>query len=371
MQESTPYLYQEIAESIRRRIAAGDLKAGNKLPPVRQMAQQWHCTPGTVSRAYAILTQEGLVAGQRGSGTHVLSNRLQPEQPSWHWAALVNRAEQFLLEAINKGHSPAHAEAALRLAISRWQEIQDNRSPLEKVDTAVSTHLRFAGSHDLAVAFMTRLLTETEPEFELETNFVGSLGGLIALAQNEADIAGTHLWDEATDNYNLPTIRRLLPGSRFVMVTLALRSLGLIISPENPCQIETLADLANPDVRLVNRQTGSGTRVWFDAQLNTLQIKPDSLIGYGREEVTHMGVARAVKQGEADVGLGIYAAAAAYGLHFIPLTQERYDLVFKEAVWQTPAAQTLVGIIRSDRFKTWIEALGGYDTAVTGQEIWS
>ena len=371
MQETTPYLYQEIAETLRRRIAAGELKAGDKLPPVREMAKQWQCTPGTVSRAYAILTQEGLVAGQRGSGTHVLSNRLQPEQPTWYWAALVNRAEQFLLEAINKGHSPVQAEAALRLAITRWQEIQAKRSPLEKGNTAVSTHLRFVGSHDLAVGFMTRLLAETEPEYELETNFVGSLGGLIALAQNEADIAGTHLWDEATNDYNLPTIRRLLPGCRVVMVTLALRSLGLMTAPNNPHQIESLADLAKSDVRLVNRQAGSGTRVWLDAQVRALKIQPETLLGYGREEITHMAVARAVKQGEADVGLGIYAAAAAFGLHFVPLTQERYDLVFPESVWRNPAAQTLVGIIRSERFKAQIEALGGYDTAVTGQEIWS
>lgn len=372
MQESTPYLYQEIAESLRRRIAAGDLQAGDKLPPVRQMAERWNCTPGTVSRAYAILTQEGLVAGQRGSGTHVLPNTLQPEQPAWHWAALVNRAEQYLLEALNKGHSPLHTEAALRLAISRWQELQRQGSPLESGQPTVAAHhLRFAGSHDLAVGFMTQLLTEDELELKLETNYIGSLGGLIALAQNEADVAGAHLWDEATDSYNLPYVHRLLPGRRVVLVTLALRSLGLMTASHNPHQIQTLADLAQPDVRLVNRQSGSGTRVWLDAQLKALDINPQMLTGYDREEVTHMAVAQAIQQGEADVGLGIHAAAAAYGLHFIPLTQEQYDLVFPEAIWQTPSAQSLVAIIHSDRFKAWLEALGGYDTAVTGQEIWS
>lgn len=373
MQETTPYLYQEIAESLRRRIAAGELQAGDKLPPVRQMAQQWNCTPGTVGRAYAVLTQEGLVAGQRGSGTHVLPNTLQPEQPAWHWAALVNRAEQYLLEAINKGHSPLHAEAALRLAISRWQELQRQGSPLEggEAEMAASSCLHFAGSHDLAVGFMTRLLAEAEPELALETSFVGSLGGLMALAQNEADVAGSHLWDEATDSYNLPYVHRLLPGRRAVLLTLAHRSLGLMTAPDNPHQIQTLADLAKPEVGLINRQSGSGTRVWLDAQLKALAIDPQTLDGYGREEVTHMAVAQAIQQGEADVGLGIHAAAAAYGLHFIPLTQERYDLVFPETVWQTPAAQALVAIIRSSEFKAAVAALGGYDTAVTGQEMWS
>jgi putative molybdopterin biosynthesis protein len=218
---------------------------------------------------------------------------------------------------------------------------------------------------------MTRLLTESEPELALETSFMGSLGGLIALAQNEADVAGTHLWDETTDSYNLPYVRRLLPGRRIVLVTLALRSLGLMTAPDNPHQIEKLADLAQPAVRLANRQPGSGTRVWLDARLKALAIDPQTVTGYGREEMTHMAVAQAVRQGEADVGPGIHAAAAAYGLHFIPLTQERYDLVFPEAVWQTAAAQALVGIIRSESFKEAVEALGGYDTAVTGQEIWS
>jgi putative molybdopterin biosynthesis protein len=232
-----------------------------------------------------------------------------------------------------------------------------------------SSSLRFAGSHDLAIGFMTRLLAETEPILQLETNYVGSLGGLMALAQGEADVAGSHLWDAASDGYNFPYVRRLLPGRRAVLVTLALRSLGLMTVPGNPQHIETLADLVG--VRFINRQAGSGTRVWLDAQLERLGIDPAVLVGYEREEVTHMAVAQAIQQGEADVGLGIYAAAAAYGLHFIPLTQERYDLVFLEDVWQTPAVQALVAIVRSDRFKVRIEALGGYDTAVTGQEIWS
>jgi putative molybdopterin biosynthesis protein len=139
----------------------------------------------------------------------------------------------------------------------------------------------------------------------------------------------------------------------------------------NPHQIENLADLVRPGLRLVNRQSGSGTRVWLDAQLRALAIDSQEVTGYGREVVTHMGVAQAIQQGKADVGLGIHAAAAAYGLHFIPLTQERYDVVFPEAVWQAPAGQALAAIIRSEPFKESVEALGGYDTAVTGEETWS
>jgi putative molybdopterin biosynthesis protein len=192
----------------------------------------------------------------------------------------------------------------------------------------------------------------------------------MALAQNGAEVAGIHLWDETTDSYNLPYVCRLLPGRRVVLLTLSHRSLGLMTAPDNPHQIAKLADLARPGLRLINRQSGSGTRVWLDAQLKALGINTTLLAGYDGEKLTHMAVAQAIKDGEADVGLGIYAAAAANGLHFIPLTQERYDLVFPESIWQTPAAQSLASIIRSHQFQEAVMALGGYDTAVTGQETW-
>jgi putative molybdopterin biosynthesis protein len=192
----------------------------------------------------------------------------------------------------------------------------------------------------------------------------------MALARDEADVTGAHLWDETTDTYNVPFVRRLLPGRRAVLVTLVHRSLGLIVPPGNPQTLQSVRDLIQPGVRLVNRQSGSGTRVWLDAQLRDLDITPQSVAGYEREELTHLSVARAVDQGEVTVGLGIHAAASVYGLDFIPLTQERYDLVFLEATWNTPAAGALLKILRSPQFKEAVAALGGYDTTETGQETW-
>jgi molybdate-binding protein/DNA-binding transcriptional regulator YhcF (GntR family) len=369
--EPKTFLYLEIAESLRRRIAAGDLQPGDKLPPVREMARRWGCTPGTVSRAYAQLAREGLVAGRRGGGTRVVPGVLGSERPAWQWAALVNRAEQFLLEALRGGHTPAQAESAMSVAISRWRETQREGVPPSRPAPDIGAmELRFAGSHDLALDMMARMLTGEIPEARLSVEYVGSLGGLMALARGEAEIAGAHLWDEASDTYNVPFVRRLLPGRRVALVTLAHRSLGLIAPPGNPQGLQRLADLARPDVRLVNRQPGSGTRVWLDAQLGALSIPPQAIAGYEREELTHLGVAHAVDQGEATVGLGIHAAASAYGLDFVPLTKERYDLVFPEAVWSSPAAQALVAIARSARFREAVAALGGYDTSETGRETW-
>ncbi len=367
MRDSNAFLYQKIAESLRQRIASGELKPGDKLPPVRTLAHQWDCTPGTVSRAYAQLVQEGLVAGHRGSGTKVLPSPLQPQDPTWQWASLVNRAEQFLLEAIGSGHTPAQVEAALSVASARWRDLQhQNTSPPR---TAPPTRLRFTGSHDLTVEILARMLADTKAEEGLSVTYLGSLGGLMTLARNEAEVAGIHLWDELSDTYNIPFVRRLLPGRRVALVTLAHRSLGLITPPENPQQLRCLADLSRSDVRLVNRQAGSGTRIWLDAQLKALAISPGSVSGYEREEVTHLAVARAVEEGTATVGLGIHAAASAYRLGFVPLTQERYDLAFRQDVWGTAVAQSLVTVVRSTRFKEAVAALGGYDTRETGQEV--
>ncbi|MCP4542238.1 MAG: GntR family transcriptional regulator [Chloroflexi bacterium] len=371
MRKPKTFLYLEIAESLRRRIASGELQPGEKLSPVREMARRWSCTPGTVSRTYTQLAEEGLVVGHRGGGTRVTSSALQPERPTWQWATLINRAEQFLLEAINKGHTPVEVESALSVAISRWQELQRGREGQPRSESAGATvELVFAGSHDLAVDLMTRMLAEEAPDVRLSVEYVGSLGGLMALANDKASVAGSHLWDETTDTYNVPFVQRLLPGRRVVLLTLAHRSLGLAVPPGNPQKIKSLVDITKPGVRLINRQSGSGTRVWLDAQLKSLDVQLESVSGYEQEEITHLAVAHAVEDGRATVGLGIHAAAAACGLDFVPLTKERYDLVLSEAAWSLPTGQALVKVVRSDRFQETISALGGYDTAETGQETW-
>ncbi|MDX1688185.1 MAG: substrate-binding domain-containing protein [Candidatus Promineifilaceae bacterium] len=372
MADTNTFLYQEIAESLRRRIAAGKLGPGDRLPPVRDLAEQWQCTPGTVSRAYRALADEGLVTARRGSGTHVAPNLLQPERPQWQWAALVNRAEQFLLEALSAGHTPPAAAAALSAAVSRWEALQQE-SQSEAAGhgpAAGEAPFRFAGSHDLAVDLLRRLLEEEAPTVHLSVEYAGSLGGLMALARGEADVAGAHLWDAASDSYNLPFVRRLFPGRRVALVTLVHRSLGLILPADNAQKVSALSELTAPGVRFVNRQTGSGTRVWLDARLEALDIDPATIAGYEREEATHTAVARAVHEGQATAGLGIHAAAAAYGLGFVGLARERYELVMSEQVRSTPPARALVKVIQSRRFREAVDALGGYDTAETGHERW-
>ncbi len=370
MTDQTP-LYSQIAEAIRRRIATGELNPGDSLPPVRAMANQWGCTPGTVNRAYRTLATEGLVVGRRGKGTYVTPSPVQPSHTAWGWADLVHRAEGFLLQAVSEGHDPIEIEAAFFLAVSRYNELRASQKTRREIPTTPQSGiLRFAGSHDLAVEFVARQLSERPSSPLLAISFCGSLGGLLALASDEADLAGIHLWDEGTDAYNIPFVERIFPGRKMVLLTMTHRQLGLIVPRGNPQEIKELGDLARREILFSNRQAGSGTRVWLDAQLKKLAVQVEKIHGYADEHTTHLAVARAIAEGNATVGLGLYAAAASFGLDFIPLTKERYDLVIPAESMAREEIQFLLQMIRSPRSKATIGALGGYDPSEIGNETW-
>ena len=377
MREPDTLIYLEIAESVRRLIVSGELKPGDQLPPIREQAKTWNCTPGTVARAYAELAEEGLVSGRRGAGTRVTESALHAAPTTWRWAALVNRADKFLLDALSEGHTPAQVEAALSVAVSRWEDLQGTRLPSPERQgapappaEAAQNQLRFVGSHDLVIESLPRRLAQQHAEFSLSLEYTGSLGGLMALARGRADLAGIHLWDAESDTYNTPFVRRVLPGRSLVLLTLFHRSLGLVVPSGNPQQVHSLSDLNQPEVTFINRQAGSGTRVWLDAQLKRLGIAHEAIAGYLQTAATHLAVARAVAEKKATVGLAIEAAATALGLGFVPLTREQYDLVLPEEIWTSPAGQSLLEVIHSAEFRQAVESLGGYDLTATGQEAW-
>jgi putative molybdopterin biosynthesis protein len=222
----------------------------------------------------------------------------------------------------------------------------------------------------MAVAWLATRFSEIVSGFSLQLSFSGSLGGLIALAEGQADLAGCHLWDQESDSYNLPFVRRLLPGRRVALLTLAHRHLGLIVASGNPVQIGGLEDLARPGLRFVNRQPGSGTRVWLDASLHQLGIQASQINGYLDEKLTHSEVARSVADGRADVGLGLEASARVFELWFLPLVVERYDFVLLAETMETLWAKALGEWLRDDEARNAIEALGGYDVDETGLVRW-
>lgn len=362
--DRTP-LYLQIAESVRQEIAYGALRAGDTLPSLRVVAERWRCTVGTVQRAYAELAREGLVTTRFGQGTRVAAGA-PPAGPATplRRATLANHTERFLLEMLAGGYDAGEVEQALRLALERWQSMADAPTP-ETPQT-----LRFAGSHDPAVAMLAADFDQIAPGWAMAVRFSGSLGGLMALARGEAELAGCHLWDQTSDSYNAPFVRHVLPGRSVALLTVAHRRLGLLTAPGNPQGIAGLADLARGRWRFINRQRGSGTRVWLDAQLRAAGVDAATLAGYQQEVTTHGAVAEAIAAGQAEVGLGIETAALAHGLGFVPLASERYDLAMPATVWEQPAVQMLAAWLESTAARDAIDALGGYDTAESGRVVW-
>ena len=237
--------------------------------------------------------------------------------------------------------------------------------PAEEIERKIVA----TGSHDLTLDLLASLLRRTDPGLTLSSSNVGSLGGLIALGRGEAHLAGSHLLDEETGEYNLPFVRRYLEGRDVVIVRLVGRTQGLMVPSGNPLGIASLEDLFRDGVSFVNRQRGSGTRVLLDYKLKRLGPEPGRIAGYEREEYTHLGVAAAVAAGRADTGLGILSAARAMGLDFVPLLNEQYDLIIPADFYDGDLLAPLLGLIRSVEFKSAVEALGGYDTSSTGEVV--
>lgn len=227
------------------------------------------------------------------------------------------------------------------------------------------------GSHDLTLDLLAQFLAEagggTAGRRRLTSANVGSLGGLVALRRGEAHLAGSHLLDPQTGEYNLSYVKQYLPDQAVALVTFVGREQGWIVPPGNPKGLAVWADAARPDVRLVNRQRGAGTRVLLDYQAGKLGITPEQIQGYGREEYTHLAVAAAVASGAADTGLGIRAAARALELDFVPLAHEQYDLVIPHPYFESDLLRPLLDLLHHDGFKTAVAALPGYDVHLMGQ----
>jgi putative molybdopterin biosynthesis protein len=235
--------------------------------------------------------------------------------------------------------------------------------------TTIEKTLVVVGSHDNTLDLLADELRAGHTGLTLSSSHVGSVGGLMALKKGGCHLAGSHLLDTADGSYNLSYIKRFLPDMAVRVVNLVFRDQGLMVAPGNPKGIRAIEDLAREDVRFINRQGGSGTRILLDYRLGDLNIDPAAIQGYENEEFTHMSVAVAVLSGAADAGLGIHAAARALNLDFIPVVTEQYDLIIPEPFFETDMIRKLLETIRTDRFKSRVRELGGYSTEKTGEVI--
>ncbi|MBN2060364.1 MAG: molybdopterin biosynthesis protein, partial [Deltaproteobacteria bacterium] len=226
------------------------------------------------------------------------------------------------------------------------------------------------GSHDITIDILADEVRSRDNNIRVSSGNVGSLGGLMALRKGVCHISGSHLLDTASGEYNISYIKRYLRGLKVSVFHLVQRDQGFIVAKGNPKGIKGIGDIAREDVRFVNRQAGSGTRVLFDYKLHKAGIKAEDINGYEHDEFTHMAVAVDVLSGAADCGMGIYAAAKALELDFIPLVREQYDLIIPSEMLYDPKINLVLDTIRSPFFRERVKGLGGYDPSRSG-DFWT
>jgi len=233
----------------------------------------------------------------------------------------------------------------------------------------IENNLLIIGSHDIILDILADEINISHPDITISSAHVGSLAGLTALKRNLAHIAGTHLLDEPTGEYNVPYIKRLFGENQIALINLAYRQQGLIIERGNPKGIKSLKDLVEKNLTFINRQRGSGTRILLDYELNRLGIEPDDIVGYERELYTHLAVAAAVKSGAADAGLGILSVAKALGLDFVPVAEERYDIAIPMSFLELTQIKAILDLITRETFRQRVESLGGYVLRDAGKRM--
>lgn len=240
------------------------------------------------------------------------------------------------------------------------------RQEIEQVLLADAEGRRLAmcASHDLALAALRDRLAQ-RPGLKLDLRMQGSLESLQALARGRCTLAGFHM-AEGMEESAAAGFRELLDARRHRLIGVATRTQGLMLARGNPRGIASLADLAGGGVRIINRQRGSGSRVEFDQLLAGAGLQARDIAGYFEEEVSHLAVAARVAGGTADAGYGIRAAAAQYGLDFLPLLTERYYLAVNAGALKEPAVKELLEHLNGAEFRSLLEGLAGYGTAITG-----
>lgn len=251
-------------------------------------------------------------------------------------------------------------------------QTQSVHSKAEKhFPTASGTRHIVITGQDMSLDLLAKHMERSIPGIRPLRAFVGSMDSLISMYKGESDIVSTHLLDGDTGAYNLPYIRTLLVGSSYVVVNLVSRQAGLYVQHNNPLKIGHWSDLSRPGLRLVNREKGSGARVLLDEQLRLQHIESSQISGYDQEETSHLAVAGKVAAGGADVGVGIEKAALIVGnLEFIPLIQERYDLVMLKKPENKVWLEHVLQLLKTEAFHNDLRSIHGYDLSLTGQVLY-
>ena len=224
----------------------------------------------------------------------------------------------------------------------------------------IKNTLLFIGSHDPLVDEISKILVQRNSKYILSSAHVGSMGGIQAIRRGEAHLAGIHLLNEKDGSYNQSFVTKYFPNGEASLIECVGRTQGIMVAQKNPKNITNISSLCNPDIRYVNRQKGSGTRILFDYLCKKEGIATDSIHGYAHEEFTHNDVAKLIAKGEADAGMGVHAAAKLYDLDFIPIYSEQYDLLIPDTMKNHPGIIEILDILKSEEFAEKAAMLGGY-----------
>ena len=367
-QHSKDPLHIQIVQQVRNLIAAEKIKPGDHLPPVRRLAEFLSVNQNTILKAYLLLEQEKVVVAHKRGGTIVTARNNDPNITIERQRRLADIVANDILKALSMGYSPEDIEANFFLQLARWREERSTSAPPEQTPAAAmeKNTIYIVGSHDMALNLLVDQTQRNNKKIKIKVTNAGSLGGLIALQEERAHLAGIHLLDEETGEYNYPYVKKVLPGREVAINHLAYRIQGLMFARGNPKNIKGIADLKRKDVVFVNRQKGAGTRVLLDIHLRQMGINPKEIKGYDKELDTHTAVGLEIAHGNADVALGIEAAARSCNLDFLPLFRERYDLVIPIANYRSELIAPLLKEVTSAEFKAVVDKAGGYDTSQTG-----
>jgi putative molybdopterin biosynthesis protein len=218
----------------------------------------------------------------------------------------------------------------------------------------------FSGSHDLTIDLLSSQLKKQRNDMKIVSSHVGSMAGLMAIRKGEAHVAGIHLLDPETKEYNSTYVKKFLAGQEAVLYPFLKRTQGWMLPKGNPLGIESVSDLALRGADYANRQKGAGTRILFDLLLKEADLTAEQINGYDREMFSHLSVAAEVKGNENAAGLGIFPAARAMGLDFIPVGDESYDLLMTKAFYESEKGIWLRSVIQSEAFKAEVAKIGGY-----------
>jgi putative molybdopterin biosynthesis protein len=255
------------------------------------------------------------------------------------------------------------------IVVPKGQEVIDEGKKVQVLLTAsrkrIDNTVLFVGSNDPLIDRLSDLLIERG--LNLSVVNVGSLGGVRAIAKSYAHLAGVHLFDSESETYNLPFLRKMM--KHFVLVKFVKRLQGLVVQKGNPKSIKSLHDLARKDVKFVNRQKASGTRILLDYYLSKLGIDPRQINGYDKEELTHAAVALKIKRNLADVGLAVSYVAQLMNLDFVPLCWEEYDLLVLPEFLKDERFGIILDVMASSDFKNVVSESSGYDISDLGRVV--